>query len=218
MLGANPSPGGGGWSAEGRPGGDHSQRNCLRPSLRTDDVAGNQGAEASHAPTRPPPAQGRRRPPSPFGGGTKKFGVTFWLIASLNFAAASAQEALRPYTVVGDAIPASLTGAGGDPARGRAIVVNRQVGLCLLCHSGPFPEERFQGSLAPDLKGAGARWSEGQLRLRIVDAAHLNPDTIMPPYYRVDGFQRVAPAFRGKPVLTAEQIEDVVAFLVTLRD
>jgi sulfur-oxidizing protein SoxX len=120
--------------------------------------------------------------------------------------------------VVGDAIPASLTGAAGDAARGRAIVVNRQVGLCLLCHSGPFPEERFQGTLAPDLKGTGARWSEGQLRLRIVDAARLNRDTIMPPYYRVDGLQRVSPAFRGKPVLTAEQIEDVVTFLATLRD
>jgi sulfur-oxidizing protein SoxX len=132
--------------------------------------------------------------------------------------AADAQEALRRYTVVGDAIPASLTGVAGDPARGRAIVVNRQVGLCLLCHSGPFPEERFQGTLAPDLKGTGARWSEGQLRLRMVDATRLNPTSIMPPYYRVDGFQRVAQAFRGKPVLTAEQIEDVVTFLATLRD
>ena len=121
-------------------------------------------------------------------------------------------------TVVGDAIPASLTGAKGDAARGRAIVANRQVGLCLLCHSGPFPEERLQGTMAPDLKGAGQRWSEGQLRLRIVDAGRLNPDTIMPPYYRIDGLTRVAPAFRGKPVLTAEQIEDVVAFLATLRE
>jgi len=120
--------------------------------------------------------------------------------------------------VVADAAPDSLTGAKGDPARGRAIVVNRQVGLCLLCHSGPYPEEKFQGNLAPDLKGAGARWSEGQLRLRIVDASRLYPDTIMPPYYRVDGLVRVAPAFAGKPILSAEQIEDVVAYLVTLRD
>jgi sulfur-oxidizing protein SoxX len=131
---------------------------------------------------------------------------------------ARAQEALRPYTVVDDAIPAPLTGAKGDAARGRAIVANRQVGLCLLCHSGPFPEERLQGNLAPDLRGAGKRWSEGQLRLRIVDAARLNPATIMPPYYRIDRLARVAAAFRGKPILTAEQIEDVVAFLVTLRD
>jgi sulfur-oxidizing protein SoxX len=120
--------------------------------------------------------------------------------------------------VVEDAIPQSLTGAKGDVERGRNIVVNRQVGLCLLCHSGPFPEEKFQGTLAPDLKGTGARWSVGQLRLRIVDASRLNPGTIMPPYYRIDGLTRVAAAFQGKPVLTAEQIEDVVAYLATLRD
>jgi sulfur-oxidizing protein SoxX len=117
-----------------------------------------------------------------------------------------------------DSLPQSLTGAPGDPARGRAIVANRQVGLCLLCHSGPFPEERFQGNLAPDLKGAGKRWTEGQLRLRIVDSARINPATIMPAYHRTDGLVRVAPAWRGKPVLTAEQIEDVVAFLMTLKD
>jgi L-cysteine S-thiosulfotransferase len=117
-----------------------------------------------------------------------------------------------------DALPTSLTGAKGDPARGRAIVANRQVGLCLLCHSGPFPEERFQGNLAPDLAGAGSRWSEGQLRLRIVDPARINPATIMPAYHRTEGLVRVAPAYRGKPVLTPEQIEDVVAFLTTLRN
>jgi sulfur-oxidizing protein SoxX len=127
-------------------------------------------------------------------------------------------EDLKPYAIVGDEIPASLTGAGGDPVRGRAIVGNRQVGLCLLCHTGPFPEERFQGNLAPDLSGAGARASAGELRLRIVDASRLNPNTIMPPYYRVDGLARVAPSFRGKPILSAEQIEDVVAFLMTLKD
>jgi L-cysteine S-thiosulfotransferase len=127
-------------------------------------------------------------------------------------------DALRPYTVVGDTIPDSLTGARGDVERGRTIVVNRQVGLCLLCHSGPFPEERFQGTLAPDLKGAGSRSSESQLRLRIVDASRLNADTIMPSYYRVDGLTRVARNFQGKPILTAEQIEDVVAYLATMRD
>lgn len=117
-----------------------------------------------------------------------------------------------------DAMPDSLTGAKGDPARGRAIVANRQVGLCLLCHSGPFPEERFQGNLAPDLKGTGSRFSEAQLRLKIVDSARVNPATIMPAYHRTEGLVRVAPAYRGKPVLSPEQIEDVVAFLVTLRD
>lgn len=135
----------------------------------------------------------------------------------LGAAAAQAEDGLRPYTVVGDAIPASLTGAPGDPERGMKIVTNRQVGLCLLCHSGPY-QDRFQGTLAPDLKGAGSRWSEGQLRLRMVDASRINPDSIMPPYYRLDGLNRVAPGFRGKTILTAEQIEDVVAYLVTLKD
>jgi len=120
--------------------------------------------------------------------------------------------------IVGDAIPASLTGTPGDAARGEKIVTNRQVGLCLLCHSGPYPQERFQGTMAPDLKGAGVRSTEGQLRLRIVDAAKINRETIMPPYYRLDGLARVAPGFRGKPILSAEQIEDVVAYLMTLRD
>lgn len=117
-----------------------------------------------------------------------------------------------------DALPESLTGVKGDPARGRGIVASRQVGLCLLCHSGPFPEERFQGNLAPDLTGAGKRWTEGQLRLRIVDSSRLNAATIMPAYHRTEGLVRVAPAWRGKPVLSAQQIEDVVAFLMTLTD
>jgi sulfur-oxidizing protein SoxX len=116
-----------------------------------------------------------------------------------------------------DSIPASLTGAKGDPARGRAIVANRQVGLCLLCHKGPFPEERFQGDLAPDLAGVGARLPEGRMRLRIVDSTKVNPQSIMPAYYKSEGLTRVAPAFRGKTVLTAEQIEDVVAYLITLK-
>lgn len=130
---------------------------------------------------------------------------------------ASGQEPLRPYVIVDDAIPVSLTGARGNPERGRAIVVARQ-NTCLLCHSGPFPEERFQGNLSPSLKGTGARWNEGQLRLRLVDASRLNAETIMPSYYRVEGLNRVAPAWRGKPILSAEQIEDVVAYLATLRD
>jgi sulfur-oxidizing protein SoxX len=145
--------------------------------------------------------------------------VVLAVIASTSpLALGSAEEPLLSFSVSGDSIAASLTGAPGDRARGRAIVTNRQVGLCLLCHSGPFPEERLQGTLAPDLKGVAARWSEAQLRLRIVDAAVINPNTIMPPYYRVEGLQRVAPAFRGKPILTAEQIEDVLAFLMTLKE
>ena len=145
-----------------------------------------------------------------------RFAIVAGLAAVVGADAAQAQ--LRPFAIVDDAIPQSLTGAPGDPARGRAIVASRQVGLCLLCHSGPFPEERFQGDLAPSLAGAGSRSTEGQLRLRIVDASRLNSATIMPLYYRTDGLARVAANFRGKPVLTAEQIEDVVAYLTTLRE
>jgi sulfur-oxidizing protein SoxX len=129
---------------------------------------------------------------------------------------AAAQQA--DLKVIDDSIPRSLTGQPGNAARGRAIVANRSIGLCLLCHSGPIAEERFQGDLAPSLAGAGARWSEGQLRLRIVDGSRLNADTIMPAYYRTEGLQRVARNFEGKTILSAAQVEDVVAYLVTLKD
>ena len=105
----------------------------------------------------------------------------------------------------------------GDAARGRAIVADRQVGLCLLCHSAPIPEERFQGDLAPSLEGVGGRLSAAELRQRLVDPAAVNPKTIMPSYYRSEGLARVAPTFRGKTILNAEQIEDVVAYLATLK-
>lgn len=133
---------------------------------------------------------------------------------------ANAQPApvVQPFNFTGDAVLESLTGVPGDPARGRAIVANRQLGLCLLCHAGPIPEERFQGNLAPDLAGSGSRLSEGQLRLRLVDASRLNPASIMPAYYRADGLTRVSKASLGKTLLAAQQIEDVVAFLLTLKE
>ncbi len=102
------------------------------------------------------------------------------VLALLLGAQAAAAQPVTPQ-IVDDAIPTSLTGRPGDAARGRAIVASRSTGLCLLCHSGPIAEERFQGDLAPSLAGAGSRWSEGQLRLRIVDGTRLNADTIMPP-------------------------------------
>ena len=136
------------------------------------------------------------------------------LLALPGFAAA---QELRSYAVIGDAIPQSLTGTAGDVTRGRALVIERS-STCILCHSGPFPEQKFQGDLAPDLSGSGSRSSEGQLRLRLVDAARLNAATIMPSYYRVDGLHRVGTLWRGKPILSAEQIEDIVAYLVSLRE
>ena len=159
------------------------------------------------------PGSGRSRP---------KFSAEWFLAGCAALFAANGLSAepvrLVPYEIVGDAIPVPLTGNAGDPAGGRAIVVNRQTGMCLLCHRGPFPEERLQGSLAPDLGGVGSRLSVGQLRLRVVDASRVNPNTIMPPYYRTEGLSRVARAYAGKLILTVEQVEDVVAFLATLKE
>jgi sulfur-oxidizing protein SoxX len=140
-----------------------------------------------------------------------------WLAAILALPCMAGAQGLPPYVVAGDAIPDSLTGAVGDAARGRALVADR-ASTCVLCHPGPFPEVKFQGDLAPSLAGAGSRWSEGQLRLRLVDASRLNPATIMPSYYRVDGLVRVGAAWRGKPILSAEQIEDIVAYLKSSRE
>jgi L-cysteine S-thiosulfotransferase len=140
---------------------------------------------------------------------------TAWLLVL--FTGAAGAQALQPYTVVGDSVPDPLTATRGDAARGRALVVDRS-STCILCHSGPFPEQKFQGDLAPNLAGSGSRWSEGQLRLRLVDAARLDAATIMPSYYRVEGLVRVGGNWRGKPILSAEQIEDILAYLVTLRE
>ena len=127
------------------------------------------------------------------------------------------------FTVVGDGIPVPLTATPGDAVAGRAIVVDRAVGLCLLCHSGPFdrtPLERAQGNLSTDLTGAGSRWGAAQLRLRVANARRLNPDSLMPAFHRAPPdtpAQRVGAAWRGQPVLSAQQVEDVVAFLQTLK-
>ena len=120
-------------------------------------------------------------------------------------------------TWVGDSIVNPLTSSPGDAVKGRAIVASRQVGLCLLCHSGPFPEERFQGNLAPDLIASVGQSTPAQLRARLVDPSRLKPASIMPAYYRTSGLSRVAPKFVDQTILTGQEIEDVVAFLVSLQ-
>ena len=115
------------------------------------------------------------------------------------------------------AIPAPLTATPGDAARGRAIVANRQLGLCLLCHSAPIPEERFQGNLAPDLAGAGSRHTREQLRQRIADSRSINPQSIMPRYFATEGLTQVGAQWRGKTIFTQQQLDDVVAYLETLK-
>lgn len=105
----------------------------------------------------------------------------------------------------------------GDAARGRALVADRQRGLCLLCHRAPIPEERFQGDLAPDLAGTGARWTPAQLRERIADARRFNAQTIMPPYRATDALVQVGAPWQGRPLFDEQQLEDVVAYLTSLR-
>ena len=137
-------------------------------------------------------------------------------MSGLVIAGGAAAEALAPYRVDGDAIEAPLAGARGDAAKGREIVLGRESN-CLLCHSVPDAGGRPMGNIAPPLAGVGGRLSVGQLRLRIVDSSRTNAQTPMPAYYRVDGLYGVAAAFRGKPILSAQEIEDVVAYLVTLK-
>jgi sulfur-oxidizing protein SoxX len=139
------------------------------------------------------------------------------MIAASTLASSVAAQSLASTTISGDGIADSLTGTPGDAARGRALVADRS-STCILCHSAPLPEVRFQGDLAPSLAGAGSRSTIPQLRLRLVDASRLNPATIMPSYYRVDGLERVGRNWQNKPILSAEQIEDIVAYLASLRD
>ena len=114
-------------------------------------------------------------------------------------------------------IPKALTDAAGDPDRGRKIAINRKQGNCLACHILPIPEESFHGETGPDLHGVAGRYTAGELRLRIVDPKVINPGTLMPAFYRNDGFHRVAKNFKGKAILDAQQVEDLVAYLMTLK-
>ena len=125
--------------------------------------------------------------------------------------------ALAPYRIDGMEIRAPLAGLRGDAARGRSVALDRAQGACLLCHAVPEPDQPFMGNLAPPLAGVGARLTAAQLRLRLVDSTRLNSATIMPAYYRVEGLNQVGAAYRGKPILNAQQIEDLVAYLQTLK-
>jgi L-cysteine S-thiosulfotransferase len=137
-----------------------------------------------------------------------------WALFALGLAACAATT--LPYGVNGDAIDEPLTKEAGDARRGREVVTGRDAN-CLLCHSIPEPEQRFMGNVAPPLAGVGSRLTTGQLRLRIVDPTRVKPDVAMPAYHRTHGLDRVMEQYRGKPVLTAQQVEDVVAYLSTLR-
>lgn len=121
-------------------------------------------------------------------------------------------------TVVDHTIPVSLTGKPGDAAAGKKVFLNGRQGNCLACHSvSALSDQQFHGQVGPSLDGVAERYKPEQLRLILTDSKQMFPDTVMPAFYKIDGFQRVRPEFVGKPILTSGQVEDVIAFLETLK-
>lgn len=136
----------------------------------------------------------------------------------MGVAMAHGAEPLAAYRVDGDEIRAPLTREPGDVARGHAVVLSRDAGNCFLCHSLPGVGAVPVGDIGPPLAGVGRRFTPAQLRLRLVDSMRINPASVMPAYYRIRDLHGVAVAYRNKPILTAQQVEDVIAYLATLRD
>jgi sulfur-oxidizing protein SoxX len=132
------------------------------------------------------------------------------------FSSLLASSNAHDYTVVDDTIPVSLTGVAGDPAKGKKLAVNRKKGNCLACHAMPIPEQQFHGEVGPDLSGVGNRMTKAELRLRLVNSKALNPDTIMPAFHKV-ALNRVLKKFKGKTILGAQEIEDIIAYISTLK-
>lgn len=145
--------------------------------------------------------------------------VTFaWVVVTAVAAGEekSRERGMLDFEVRGDSVPDPLGALEGDAERGRSIVLDRRRGNCLICHAFPVEGEPFQGEIGPDMAGVASRLTEGQIRLRLIDQSRINPETIMPPYYRTAGLKDVAPEFVGRPALEAQEIEDVVAYLRTL--
>ncbi|MGB0749278.1 MAG: sulfur oxidation c-type cytochrome SoxX [Magnetospiraceae bacterium] len=142
--------------------------------------------------------------------------VSAFLVSAETEARADTVDSMVRYEVVGQAIPNPLTDVAGDSKRGKEIAVARRRGNCLSCHTMPVPEADH-GETAPDLSGIADRMTVPEMRLRLVDAKLINPDTMMPSFYEVKRLHRVAKKFEGQTVLDAQEIEDVLAFLATLK-
>ena len=136
-------------------------------------------------------------------------------LAGTVVAGAQAAE-MAQYSIVDETIPASLTGKTGDAANGRKIAIHRKKGNCLACHVMPIPEQQFHGNTGPDLAGVADRMDEATLRMRLVDPKVINAGTMMPSFYKT-GQHRVLKKFQGKTILSAQEVEDVVAYLMTLK-
>ena len=143
-------------------------------------------------------------------------GATVIIAASVGMTFAASAETVA-YKIVDDGIPKSLTGKSGDAKAGRKVAYNRKTGNCLACHKLPIPEQQFHGEVGPDLKGVASRYSEAEIRLRVVDSKKMNSDTIMPAFYRDSGFTRLQKKWVGKSILKAQEVEDLLAYLMTLK-
>lgn len=143
-------------------------------------------------------------------------GVTLGAVALTGVAFA---DGAVSYEIVDGGIPASLTGTPGNPDAGRHTVINRKLGNCLACHViSEVSEQPFHGEVGPPLDGVADRWSEAELRLILVDSKKVFDGTIMPTFHRTDGLNRVSEKFEGKTILSAAEVEDVLAYLMTLKE
>ena len=150
---------------------------------------------------------------------TSTVAIGFAAIALVLGSGISSAETLVAYKIVDEiSIPEPLTDQPGDSVKGREVAINRKKGNCLACHNMPIPEQSFHGETGPDLNGVGSRYEIGELRLRVVDPKVINPDTMMPAFYRADGYHRVAKKFQGKTILSAQEVEDLLAYLMTLKE
>lgn len=146
-------------------------------------------------------------------------GAAVLVVAGMTAPANVAADELVKFKIVdGNSIPDSLTGKAGDPVKGRETAIHRKKGNCLACHTLPAPEQPYHGEVGPELNGVASRLSEGEIRLRIVNPKYSNPDTIMPAFYRTDGLHMVQKKWQGKSMLTAGEVEDIVAYLMTLKE
>ncbi len=140
----------------------------------------------------------------------------FMAITAAVLLSGAANAELVKYKIVDNAIPASLTGKAGDAEKGKKVFLNRKLGNCLACHSlSAVADQPFHGQIAPSLDGVASRYDVGQLRMQVVNAKVINPDTMMPAFYKADGFERVIKKFQGKSILSAEEVEDLIAYLMT---
>ena len=144
------------------------------------------------------------------------FTLLIFISLTPNFAAAMDVKGMMSYKVVGKSIPKSLTGKPGDPKKGLKTAVNRKKGNCLACHTIPNVKQADHGEIGPPLMGVAKRYKEGELRLRLVNPKKLNPDSIMPSYYRTSGYTRVQKKWKGKTIISAQDVEDILAYLKTL--